>query len=154
MNTVIIVFWLGLSFFLIIVSYQEGLGHFHKPGPGLAPFIIGAMLLLFSTLHAYFKVAEKRLAKKTGHNISEENGKLNVTKTVMVFILLFFYGLLLNTLGFIITTFLLLSILFYGLGVKLIRAALYSLISVLACYFLFTYLGMRFPPGVLKLIGL
>jgi glucan phosphoethanolaminetransferase (alkaline phosphatase superfamily) len=62
--------------------------------------------------------------------------------------------LLLNILGFIISTFLLLLVMFFSLGVKKIRAAVVSLISTLASYFLFTYLGMRFPPGILRLIGL
>ena len=154
MNTVITIFWLALSFFLMIVSYHEGLGHLHKPGPGLAPLLMGALLLLLSFLNACFEFAARRSAKKSADKPSEEQGKTNLKKIGIVFISLFLYALLLNILGFIISTFLLLLVMFCSLGVKKIRAAVVSLISTLASYFLFTYLGMRFPPGILRLIGL
>ena len=154
MNTVVTIFWLALSFFLMIVSYQEGLGRLSKPGPGLAPLLMGALLLLLSFLNAYFEVAARRSAKKAGDKPSGEQGKTNLKKIGIVFISLFLYALLLNILGFIISTFLLLLVMFCSLGVKKIRAAVASLISTLASYFLFTYLGMRFPPGILRLIGL
>jgi putative tricarboxylic transport membrane protein len=154
MNTVITIFWLALSFFLMIVAYQEGLGRLSKPGPGLAPLLMGALLLLLSFLNAYFEFAARRSAKKTESKPSAEQGKTNLKKIGMVFISLFLYGLLLNVLGFIISTFLLLFIMFCGLGVKKRSAAVASVVSSLGCYFLFTYLGMRFPPGILRLIGL
>jgi putative tricarboxylic transport membrane protein len=154
MNTVVTIFWLALGFFLMIVSYQEGLGRLSKPGPGLAPLLMGALLLLLSFLNAYFEVAARRSAKRAGDKPSVEQGKTNLKKIGTVFISLFLYALFLNILGFIIATFLLLLVMFYSLGVKKIRAAVVSLISTLASYFLFTYLGMRFPPGVLRLIGL
>jgi putative tricarboxylic transport membrane protein len=154
MNTVVTIFWLALSFFLIIVSYQEGLGRLRKPGPGLAPLLMGLFLLLLSFLNAYFEIAARRSAKKAGDQPSGEQGRTNLKKIGIVFVSLFLYALLLNILGFIISTFLLLLVMFCSLGVTKIRATVVSLISTLTCYFLFTYLGMRFPPGVLRLIGL
>src|SRR5512147_2835950 len=105
MNTVITIFWLALSFFLMIVAYQEGLGRLSKPGPGLAPLLMGALLLLLSFLNAYFEFAAKRSAKKTESKPSAEQGRTSLKKIGMVFISLFLYGLLLNVLGFIISTF-------------------------------------------------
>jgi hypothetical protein len=89
MNTVITIFWLALSFFLMIVSYQEGLGHLHKPGPGLAPLLMGALLLLLSFLNAYFEFAARRSAKKAADKPSGEQGKTNLKKIGIVFISLF-----------------------------------------------------------------
>ncbi len=155
MNTVITIFWLGLSFFLIIFSYREGLGKMIKPGPGLVPFLMGALLLLFSILNAYFEIAAGRSAKRAqSDKPSEEQGGTSLKKIGMVFVSLFLYALLLDIVGFIICTFLLLFVMFCGLGVKKTSAGVTSGISSLGCYFLFTYLGMRFPPGILKLIGL
>jgi putative tricarboxylic transport membrane protein len=155
MNKAITIFWLVLSFFLIIFSYREGLGRMAKPGPGLAPFLMGVLLLLFSFLNAYFEIVARRSAKSAGSDKpSGEQGGTNLKKIGMVFISLFLYALLLDILGFIICTFLLLFVMFCGLGVKKLSAGLTSAISSLVCYFLFTYLGMRFPPGILRLIGL
>jgi putative tricarboxylic transport membrane protein len=154
MNTIFIVFWFALSFFLIIVSYQEGLGHLHKPGPGLWPFLIGVGFLLLNLLQVYHEVAARRVAKRAEDQPSEGQEKINVRKINMVFISLIVYGLLFTILGFIVDTFLLLLLLFWGMGIKPITAVISSLITVLGSHFLFTYLGVRFPLGILRLIGL
>jgi len=155
MNKVITIFWLALSFFLIIFAYQEGLGRLAKPGPGLAPFLMGLLLLLLSFLNVYFEIAERRKTKSVESDKPlDERRESHLMKIGMVFVSLFLYALLLNILGFILCTFLLLFFMFCGLGVRKTPALIASAISSVGCYFLFTYLGMRFPPGILRWIGL
>lgn len=43
-----IIFWIGFSLFVMVLSYKLGLEGFHNPGPGLMPFLMGALLLIIS----------------------------------------------------------------------------------------------------------
>ena len=68
---------------------------------------------------------------------------------------LFAYAILIEPLGFILTTFFTMTLLFRSAGFKRWSLAVaYSAGVVLITYFLFTYLGVRFPPGVLRALGL
>jgi hypothetical protein len=68
---------------------------------------------------------------------------------------LFAYALFLEGLGFHVTTFVVLAILFRLGGYKRwVQVLGYSAIVVAITYLLFTYLGVRFPPGIFRLLGL
>jgi hypothetical protein len=63
---------------------------------------------------------------------------------------LFVYPLLLERLGYLITTLLVLIILFRSMNNRWSSVLLASVLTVLVSYLLFTYLGIRFPKGILK----
>jgi putative tricarboxylic transport membrane protein len=148
---IIIVVWIGLSFFLISSSYKLGLGRLNNPGPGLMPFLIGVLLLLLS-LYA----VSANLFRKGGRDetIKNETSSVNFGKLGIVVALLVLYGLFLETLGFLIVTFLFLFFLFWNMGTRLISALIASVLTVLVSYFVFAYFGVRFPPGILRLVGI
>lgn len=149
-HMIIIVVWIGLSLFLMVGSYKLGLGKLHKPGTGLMPFLIGVFLFLLSI---WLLIADL-LGKGAREGPSEEQRKVNFKKSGIVVASLILYGLLLEKLGFLVVTFLLLFFLFWGMGVRRNAALAASVLTVLASYFVFTYLGLRFPPGVFRLVGL
>lgn len=143
-----IIFWIGLSIFLLGFSYKLGLGGLHNPGPGLMPFLLGLLLLLISF---YVLIRSFIIRGKRDENLKEEKNQINFRRLSLVVASLFAYGLLLEILGFLITTSLILILLFHSMGFKRWSFVLLaSAFTVLITYFLFTFLGTRFPAGVLR----
>lgn len=144
------IFWIFLSIFVVVSSYKLKLGSFHNPGPGLMPFLLGLLLLLVSIF-----IAGRSFSKKqTGNDIAEEivPSKVNFGKLVLVSGSLVIYALLVERLGFLVSTLLLLLFLFKAAGVpkwKFVLAA--SVFTVIVIYLIFTSLGIRFPKGVFKI---
>ena len=143
-----IIFWIGVSLFIVVLSYKLGLGGLHNPGPGLWPFILGILLLIISLyllLRHLFRMGAK------GETVKEEQGQISFWRISLVLVLLFAYSLLLEKLGYLIATFMLLSILSKSMGSKKWTSVLIgSVLTVLVTYFVFTSLGLRFPKGILQ----
>lgn len=143
------IFWIGLSLYVMFVSNNLGLGKFRNPGPGLMPFVIGLVLLLVSLL---FLV---RLLLKTGGrgqtaSEAEAHSPTNFWGISILLGSLIAYELLLEKIGYPIATFFLLFLLLRVAGSKkwiviLVSSGLISLTS----YFLFNFLGLKFPRGFL-----
>jgi putative tricarboxylic transport membrane protein len=152
MNAIMIVVWIGLGLFFMVYSYGLDLGHLHSPGPGLMPFLIG-MFLLGSGLCLGYTAIRRNRADKGANDPSDTTGEISFRKSIILIVSLILYALVLEQLGFVVATFLLLAVSFHSLGVKRIRALAGSLVTVLICYFVFTYLGQRFPPGILRYLG-
>ena len=137
--------WIGLGFFLMILSYKLGLGRLHNPGPGLMPFLVGVFLLLTSLFFLKASLFRKGIRDETGE---EEPGQTNFLKIGIVLVSLFAYAFLLEILGYCVVTFLVLFFLFRSMGSKWSFSLVVSVLTVLITYFLFTYLGIRFPWGI------
>ncbi len=73
----------------------------------------------------------------------------NRWRVAVIVLALFGYALVLEKLGFLISTFLLTTVLFKVAGVKRWHFTfLGSALTVVVTYFLFTYLGLSFPYGI------
>jgi putative tricarboxylic transport membrane protein len=138
--------WLVLGLAVCIEAWRLNVGDFTRPGPGFLPFWAGALLALLSLISLIQTISEK----------AEEGpyvwAGVNIVKLGLVMLALLLYVVLLNTLGFLLCTFLLLLFLFrvvepYRWYVVLLASAL-SLASV---YVLFVrLLDVRLPAGVLN----
>lgn len=140
-------FWTALSLFVVILSYNMGLGGFHTPGPGLMPFLLGVFLLLTS-LYLLWKSLLKKVA--TEETATEEQSQTNYRKIGLVLASLFFFALLLEPLGYLIVTFLFFVLLFRSVGNRWRTVLMASAFTTLVTYFGFTFFGVRFPQGILK----
>jgi hypothetical protein len=149
----IILFWLALGIFVSAYSYFKlGLGKLHKPGPGLMPFLLGS---LFTIISFYLLIDSIFKSKGREEGTMEEKDHKNLGKVGLALAALFFYGLFIEILGYLVVTLLTMVLLFWGMGLKKWRSLLFaSGLTVLVTYFLFTYLGVRFPPGILRVIGM
>jgi hypothetical protein len=132
----------------MVGSYKLELGDFRDPGAGLMPFLIGVVLFLVSlptVLRPIFKLKiRNEISKKT------DSGKIDLLKVVSVAGSLFAYCLLLQKLGYLITTtLLLLFLLKTASSRKWSFVIIGSLLTVIVTYLGFTFLGLRFPRGVL-----
>lgn len=144
---IVTLFWIGLSLFAMIFSYRLRLGEFHSPGPGLMPFILGILLLLISLYVLIKSLLKKGREKDVDETPGREQSKTNYGKIGLVLAALFAYAFLLERLGFLITTWIFLFLLFRSAGNRWITALVGSTSTVLVTFFVFTWLGCRFPVG-------
>lgn len=140
-------FWVALSLFVIFGSCKLGLGTFRNAGSGLMPFLLGIILLLVSVLFAVKSLMKVQTREAIAPTIISEDVKL--WKVALVSGSLIAYALLLEKLGFQVSTLLLLLILFRTAGSsrwKFILAG--SILTMIVTYLIFSFLGVRFPKGI------
>jgi hypothetical protein len=139
-------FFVGLSLFICEQSVVIGLGTPDTPGSGLLSFGAGAgigILALWLLIQAF-------RSKKT-HDEVQGDGTFRWGKFLLVCISLFGYGLVVNWLGFVLTTFIVVFVLFHLLESKkwwliVIEAALIAIGNYL---FFVVWLGLSLPQGFL-----
>jgi putative tricarboxylic transport membrane protein len=145
-EVLVAIFWIGVSLLIMVLSYKLGIGELRKPGPGLMPFISGLLLLPFSL---YLLVTSFNWR---GETVEKKDNRTNLKKIGIVIVSMFVYALLMEKLGYLIATPLLLVILFgcHGFKKRWKVVLLISILTVLVTYFVFSYLGIVFPLGILK----
>ena len=143
-----VLFWIGLGIFVMILSHNLGLGGLRDPGPGLMPFLLGFFLCMVSFYVLILSLRRKEETDSAAQ--TEQGGQIHLGKICLVLASLFVYALLLEPLGFLVTTFLVLVILFRTLDNRWSSVLLASVLTVVVSYLIFTYLGIRFPMGILK----
>lgn len=143
-------FWIAVGIGIAIRSIKYGLGTFHEPGPGFITFFAGA-ILTFLSLALFFSSFSDQ--EKRGGLRSLWAG-LEVGKVLYVILLLVAYALLLKSIGFLISTFFLLSLLFRVKGNYRVRTILFmSLLVTAVSYVIFEiWLKAQLPKGILERI--
>jgi putative tricarboxylic transport membrane protein len=148
---------MALGIFVSAYSLKYGLGHLNSPNPGFFPCLLGVILCclalykLITEFLAHAKVTDA--AKETVP--AEARRPSRVGKLVFIALTLLAYALFLEWLGYIIITFLTMILLLRFSGyTSWVRIIAYAVIIAGVSYFTFHYLGVMFPPGVLKYIGL
>ena len=97
----------------------------------------------------------RRLRRKTSQGVAGE-GKTRpeLGRIGLVLGSLIGYAFFLERLGYLVTAFLMLALLFRSMGTaRYSVAATLSVATVLVTYFAFSYLGVVFPPGILQWKG-
>lgn len=143
-------FWIGVSLFAMIGSYELDLGNFRNPGPGLMPFFAGAALFLLSIPLAVksFRTLQKR---KQVEEIPPSN-LISFGKVVLVALLMVVHVVLLDSLGYVIDTLLFLVFLFWISGCRKWKVVLIASIGTLVgSYVLFSLFGVNFPKGMFNI---
>jgi putative tricarboxylic transport membrane protein len=142
---VVNIFWLVLSTAVCVESWSLKVGGLHNPGPGFLPFytaILLGVLALISLLQTL---------KESEGSASEIWGGIQFGKLAILLGALFLYVFLLDWLGFLLGTFLLLLVLFrivepYGWKTILLS----SLLTTGGTYLFFVILlESRLPRGFL-----
>jgi putative tricarboxylic transport membrane protein len=139
-------FWLIFSILVCVESIRMGAGSFHSPGPGFLPFWAGVAV---GTL-AVFLLAISTLKRKEGRKIWGLWRGMEWRKVILIAASLFIYGLFLNRLGYLISTFALMTLLFSVVErSKLWIQAAAALVTTLATYTTFNFwLGVQLPKGL------
>lgn len=140
--------WVVISSFVCILSTRLGIGTFRSPGPGFFPFWSGIVLGAFGIIHIIKDVLKKR-GKIKRTKLWEGPG---LRRVILILASLMVYAILLKRVGYLITTFGLMTFLFStaeGLKRRLWIPILSAAI-VLVTYFIFcVWLKIPLPKGVL-----
>ena len=141
-------FWIVFSLAVALESWRLEVGTFHAPGPGFLPFMAACLL---GGLTVIALLQSRGLQKKGETGGAVLGGHL--IRVILLTGILIVYIYLLNILGFLIDTFLLLLCLFRvmePLAWKTVFLA--SVITLAVVYLLFDYfLGTPLPKGLLGL---
>jgi len=87
-----------LGVIILIVSWGYGFGTFRRPGPGLYPFFIGALVLFFSMILFILEVKHRKSAP-----VFTRGGPLTFTLMIITFCL---WIVVMPFLGYVLVTFL------------------------------------------------
>ncbi len=143
--------WTNLLLLLFSVavatgSYRLGLGSFRHPGPGFITFGASSILGLLA-LHLCLKAF---IAKDRTENLSFSAKRF--VRVVLVFMTITSYIILLEPVGYVLATFLLLGSLFRILGKgKLVLSIVGAAFATFLSYIVFSYyLAIQFPKGLFR----
>ncbi|HSR13900.1 MAG TPA: tripartite tricarboxylate transporter TctB family protein [Thermodesulfobacteriota bacterium] len=138
--------WLGLAVYICVEAVRLPLGSWRDPGPGFLPLGAGLGLALLSVVDLLRSNAGTAKAPP-GPWYSRERWKA----VVLILLSLVAYSFLLDTLGFLVTTFLFLMLLFRFVEPQPWKIAIGgSALASVAAYVIFeVWLKTQLPPGIL-----
>jgi len=137
--------WITVSGVVCVDSIRAGIGTFRSPSSGFFPFWLGVVLVVLTLALAIMNLFQEERGKITDLWKGTKWGQV-----ILFMILILIYSILLNTLGYLITTFLLILMLFCigerkGVWIKIAIAV----VVVLASHIIFCYwLKVNLPQGV------
>jgi len=145
--------WVILGIAMCIGSIKLQLGSFRAPGPGFLPFLSGVSLGFFGfiqMLSPLFAGANERQQQKSYESRTKWNWRRSLTP-LLTLTTLFAYILLLEPLGFMLTTFVCLLLLFkLSEPRRWLRPLVLSGVTAVLSYLLFSvWLQAHFPKGLL-----
>lgn len=138
------IFW----FLLSVITCQQALnlkiGEFNQPGPGFFPFCIGLVMGILSIISLVLSLFERKVQIET----SEEIRWWNI---ILIVFLLIGYALSLERVGFLINTFLLITILLKFVEPQSWKTSILGgLISAILVNLVFNvFLKAQIPRGIL-----
>jgi putative tricarboxylic transport membrane protein len=144
--------WFLLSVFVSYQAHKLGMGSLYEPGPGFVFFWTAIIVALLSLAVVIKSFAERsREEEKEGPSLT----KTGVKKVVLVLIALFLYALLLEWVGFIVVTLLLLVYLLWAIEKKPWSLTLLVGVALTAAAYLVfeTALQSQLPKGLLGRLG-
>ena len=143
-------FWILLGGAITISSFFYGVGSFSTPGPGFITFLAGAFLTILSAL-LFFSSARSKGGGESVRSLWEGR---QTGKAFYILALLVAYMFLVTPLGFFLSTFLLLVLLFRVQATYSLRIVIFlSAASTVASIIVFdVWLGVQLPRGFMGYI--
>lgn len=141
--------WIALGTAISVLSWQSQLGSLREPGPGFIGFIAGLFVAVIGLIMV-LTVFTSRGSLRGGAGTDITFPIAARPRLLYTVVLLIGYGLLLNTLGYIVTTFLVMWGLFYERGKgRLISSCFASVVTAVITYLVFdVWLRCQFPRGI------
>jgi hypothetical protein len=139
-------FWLAVSIFVAVMAIDLGLGTFSSPGSGFIFFWSSVGLGALSVI----LILKSILGKGEANRFMELWKGLKWGNAVLAIVMLLLYALILTTLGFMLSTFMLMIVLF-GIGRSPFRVVILSaLITTILSLIIFRYLlEVHLPRGII-----
>lgn len=149
LNRISSILLIGLSIRVCFASVKLGIGEYRNPGPGFMPFLTSCILFLLSTavlIKDFIRVEQGGESLMTW-------GKLK--RPISLVVGLTGYSFLLNLFGYLITTFLLISLMFFIFDPDLKKWWKYFIIGAIATNLSFlifyTWLRVELPIGIFRI---
>ena len=139
-----LVWFLG-GIVVVVYSPQFDLGTASSPGPGFMPLLAGLVWSFFALI-TFFQALINRSEDK-----EDLWAGVSIHKIIFTLIVLLLYALLLESLGFLISTFLLITILIRFVGPKSWWTSFWGagVTAILTYLFFDTWLKAQLPRGIL-----
>jgi putative tricarboxylic transport membrane protein len=141
------VFWLVLSLSVSIESLRLGIGTVRNPGMGFFAFVVSGLLGILSLI-----VLLQSFLQKSTSKTEPLRPKMLWKRVILVLIALLIYSKWMPSLGYLVSTFGLMILLFWVLEPTkkwLCWASLVSALTTLLSYFVFSILlNCQFPAGL------
>lgn len=135
-----------LSVYILIASYNLGIGTFQEPKVGMSPFLIGIGLFFCVVIWGLKIFKENEVEVKTKKQ-DDTNPKHALHMVFIVFVYITCVGLV----GFIISSFIFMSVylwIFAKYSIK--RSIIYSIVTTSMMAIVFIYgLSLKLPTGIL-----
>jgi putative tricarboxylic transport membrane protein len=143
-NIIVAFFWIALGTLVCYGATRLGLGTVTEPGSGFIFFWLGLILAMLS-------VADLAASLRGSEGIVQEMKEMNWVKIARVLLFLLLYAFLLERLGFVLTTFLLLSFLLGWIEqASWTRSLGVAAVAALGSFAVFElWLKIRLPKGIL-----
>lgn len=144
-------FWMVLGTFICFLGWRIKIGTFHAPGPGFFALVAGISLLVIGVLMLFSRSASKGPTGPGPSTITMgARQRIPGWRLFGTMALLAAYGFFLNSLGFILCTFLVMWGLFYDWGRnRLVATGLASLATTVVTYIIFeVWLRSQLPRGI------
>lgn len=142
--------WIIIGVAICLYAYKMGLGSFREPGAGFIAFVTGLFLLLVGAfMFTGKKGVLQRIPKKEKREI--RNSESPAFRLVYGVALLFLYALLLEHLGYILTTILVMFGFFYAMGSRHLFGLAFTaaIVSAGMTYIVFEiWLHTQLPRGL------
>ncbi len=143
------VIYAAFGLYIAFEGYRLELGTFRAPKPGFMVFLAGITLWMLSMVQLILSFPAGKTEKQTTWWKDRQ-----WQKVVKLTAALLLYASVLRWLGFLLSTILLLFVLFKGIEPQRWQVALgFSLITSVTCYLVFgVFFELRFPEGILETI--
>jgi hypothetical protein len=139
-------FWLGVSIFVIFQALKLGHGEFSNPGSG---FVLFWSSLAFGALSIVL-IVKSSLGRNGRKSLLDAFRGLQWSHAIITVVAVVLYAAVMARLGFLLSTFALMVLLFRLGKIKLGRAIVSALVTIMVTYIVFHFaLEIHFPKGVL-----
>jgi putative tricarboxylic transport membrane protein len=137
------IFWLAVGILACYGATRLGLGSVTEPGVGFIFFWSGLILVILSLIVLIDSI-------RSAEDMVGEMEKTNWAKIALILLSLLLYAYFLEKLGFVLTTFVLLSFLLGWIErTNLARSLGVASVAALACFAIFElWLKIRLPKGI------
>ena len=142
-------FWLCVGIITTFSSTRYSLGSFSDPGPGALPFVLGLIFILLASIY----VVTSLLGRAPRDPTNSFTLGTGWRKTLWVIVALVVSAIAFESLGFLITVFLLITVSMLLMEPRRWRLAVFmGLASSLGSYVIFDiWLKVQLPRGILHL---
>ena len=137
------IFWVAVGILTCYGATRLGLGSVTEPGAGFIFFWSGLILVLLSLMVLVDSI-------RSAEHMVGDMEKINWAKIALILLSLLLYAFFLERLGFVLTTFVLLSFLLGWIeGTNWARSLGVASAAALACFAIFElWLKIRLPKGI------